>query len=141
MGSKNKIIGGFVLLLLLVGVILTSGATQQQQTTESRAAKAQIIQILSPKPFEPVNQTLELRAQAITSVNVANLLSVVKVYKEKPTPLVVQRLDDQTVSLSGNVNTVSYKNGSYTLSVYLYDESSGKAVQIDKAALDFIVAH
>lgn len=138
--TSKKLLLGIVSLILILGVGLGVYLTQTQRTTtKTQASKASQIQVISPEPGEKIFGDYPIKVNINTEVPIKYLHGVLKIDDADPQTLSLLRLDPESVSLSTDLNTRKYTQGTHNLGVFIYDLTSGKPVLLDSNSFSVTV--
>lgn len=136
---SGLIVGGLVLALGM-GVFYTQN-TSNPQVYRTQAAPAAAIESFLPKPGSKLSKTIEIQAKAQTKDDLKNLFAVVKIGSYQSEPLTLERLDPNSILIQGMLNTQKYPNNSYPLTIYLYNNASGKTKLIGSVQYSVVIAN
>lgn len=138
--TSRKLFLGIVSLILILGVGLGVYLTQTQKTiTKTQASKASKIQVVSPKSGDKIFGDYPIKVGIKTEVPIKYLHGVLKVDETDPQTLSLLRLDPESVSLSTDLNTRKYTQGTHNIGVFIYDLTSGKPILIESLNFDISI--
>lgn len=134
---SGLIVGGLVLAIGF-GVLRTQNLSTSQNYT-SKAAPTSPITLITPSSGSTVGDVVGIEANFTPATQVDHLYAIAKVGDYTSIPLTIK--SGETITLSGTLNTSSYKNGNYTLSVFVYTETGDTPQLVGRGDFEVIISH
>lgn len=130
-GSSKKVAGTiFVVVLLLVGVLvgtlITRNVSDSQNTTTS-ASQATVtpLEVISPVPSQQITKITEVKAMVANTSDISQLTAVYKIGETTAMPMKITQQGGKVI-LTGSLDPSQAAKGRNTLSIYLYQSTSGQ---------------